>query len=79
MVKEIIYGAIGTIVFTGFAYAMDQRIDERVQTAIFLELIDARREQNFGVTQHSVVAFPSEALDGWHGNNDCAVWAAVVR
>ncbi len=34
MVKEIIYGAIGTIVLTGFAYAMDQRIDERVQTAI---------------------------------------------
>lgn len=34
MVKEIIYGAIGTIVLTGFAYAMDQRIDERVETAI---------------------------------------------
>ena len=34
MVREIIYGAVATIVLTGFAYAMDQRIDERVQAAI---------------------------------------------
>ena len=40
MVKEIIYGAVATIVLTGFAYAMDQRIDQRVQQAI-----DASNEQ----------------------------------
>ena len=34
MVKEIIYGAVATIVLTGFAYAMDQRIDQRVEAAI---------------------------------------------
>ena len=34
MVKEIIYGAVASIVLTGFAYAMDQRIDQRVQAAI---------------------------------------------
>ena len=34
MVREIIIGAVATIVLTGFAYAMDQRIDQRVETAI---------------------------------------------
>jgi len=40
MVKEIIYGAVATSIFNGFAYAMDQRIDQRVQQAI-----DASNEQ----------------------------------
>jgi uncharacterized protein YpmB len=34
VVKEIIYTAVATIVLTGFAYAMDQRIDQRVEAAI---------------------------------------------
>ena len=32
--KELIYGSIAAIVMTGFAYAMDQRVDERVENAI---------------------------------------------
>ena len=40
MVREIIYGAVATVVLSGFAYAMDQRIDQRVQQAI-----DASNEQ----------------------------------
>jgi len=33
-VKNIIIAAIIGVVFTGFAYAMDKRIDQRVETAI---------------------------------------------
>ena len=32
--RELIYGVVLTIVLSGFAYAMDQRVDERVQDAI---------------------------------------------
>jgi len=32
--KEIIYGAIATVVMVGLAYAADKRIDERVGQAI---------------------------------------------
>ena len=32
--REIIYGAVAAIVMSGFAYAMDGRVDERVKAAI---------------------------------------------
>ena len=32
--KDIIYGAIFSVVMIGFAYAADQRIDQRVEAAI---------------------------------------------
>lgn len=32
--KQLIYGALFTVVCTGLVYAMDQRVDQRIQQAI---------------------------------------------
>lgn len=34
VMKDILYGVVITIALTGFAYAMDKRVDERIQAAI---------------------------------------------